>query len=86
MDESVALREIAYPDEDTLSRGVSFLYLPADTNQLMDSLWLDVKAEGAGGMTGILIALAAVVLVIAAFFVIRTSRTKKRKANRGKTS
>ena len=39
----VAESPVAYPSEEALSHGTSFLALPAETNQLMEDLWLKVK-------------------------------------------
>ena len=46
MDPEMAENEIAYPSAETLANSESFLYLPQETNQLMDSLWLEVKTGG----------------------------------------
>ncbi len=47
MDEEIANSEIAYPTEETLAKGESFLYLDTESTQLMDSLWLEVKTSSA---------------------------------------
>jgi spermidine/putrescine transport system substrate-binding protein len=83
MDPEVADNEIAYPDAETLARGESFLYLSTDTNQLMDSLWLDVKTTSNTNIVPI-ICVAAAAAAAAAFFIIRASAAKKRKAKRCK--
>ena len=82
MDPDTAQSEIAYPPAETLSRSEAFLYLPAETNQLMDSLWLEVKTDGgmdstlqlaiAGGVAGALLLLLA----------IHSLRKKRRRARR----
>lgn len=82
MDPEVANNPVAYPDEETLSRGSSFLALPTESTQLMDSLWLTVKT--AGGDTDFYlwssaIVLVAVVVLLAALKV----RKKRRIARRG---
>lgn len=85
MDESMSSSPIAYPDTDTLSRGVTFLSLPPATNQLMDSLWLDVKTVGSanyllyGG-----IAIAVVVVILAVILIRRRQKLKKRRQGYGK--
>jgi spermidine/putrescine transport system substrate-binding protein len=86
MDETVSGSPIAYPDEETLSRGQSFLSLSAQGNQQMDSLWLDVKTGAGDGAhyTGIALLAGAAVVLIAAFFYFRARSIKKRKAGRGK--
>ena len=82
MDPGTAQSEIAYPPAETLSRSEAFLYLPAETNQLTDSLWLEVKTDGgmdstlqlaiAGGVAGALLLLLA----------IHSLRKKRRRARR----
>jgi spermidine/putrescine transport system substrate-binding protein len=84
MDEEVAQSEIAYPSAETLARSENFLYLPAETNQLMDSLWLEVKTGGSSNTT-LIIAAVVVVLVVLAALVLLTLRKKKRKARRGRS-
>jgi spermidine/putrescine transport system substrate-binding protein len=84
MDEEVAQSEIAYPSAETLARSENFLYLPAETNQLMDSLWLEVKTGGNSNTT-LIIAAVVVVLVVLAALVLLTIRKKKRKARRGRS-
>jgi spermidine/putrescine transport system substrate-binding protein len=84
MDQEVAESEIAYPSEETLERSENFLYLPAETNQLMDSLWLEVKTGGNSNTTLIIVAVVIVVVVLAALILL-TLRKKKRKARRGRS-
>lgn len=45
MDPEMASSEIAYPSEEVLAKGTSFLFLPAETNQRMEELWLQVKTN-----------------------------------------
>lgn len=85
MDPEIAESEIAYPSAEVLSRTENFLYLPAETNQLMDSLWLEVKT-GSSSNTMLIIAAVAVVVVVAAVLVILTLRKKKKKARRGRSA
>ncbi len=85
MDPEIAESEIAYPSAEVLSRTENFLYLPAETNQLMDSLWLEVKT-GSSSNTMLIIAAVAVVVVVAAVLVIITLRKKKKKARRGRSA
>jgi len=76
MDPEVAESEIAYPDEETLSRSESFNALPTETSQLMDSLWLSVKTSGSE-TTGYLIAAAILVggsLFLTTFLKLRRQR------------
>ena len=85
MDPEIAESEIAYPSAEVLSRTENFLYLPAETNQLMDSLWLEVKT-GSSSNTMLIIAAVAVVVVVAAVLIILTLRKKKKKARRGRSA
>jgi spermidine/putrescine transport system substrate-binding protein len=81
MDPEAVANPVAYPDEKTLSRGAAFLNLPAETSQLMDSLWLKVKTSG--GNKTLIIGIIGLVVVIAvcAFFIIRRNKKKaKRKS------
>ena len=81
MDPEAASNPVAYPDEETLARGKAFLNLPAETSQLMDSLWLKVKTSG--GNKTLIIGIIGLVVVIAvcAFFIIRRNKKKaKRKS------
>lgn len=86
MDPEVTDSMIAYPDETTLSRGQSFLYLSTETNQLMDNLWLQVKTSTEDGGRSVVPTIVIIVLIaaIAAFFITRASNAKKRKAKRCK--
>lgn len=86
MDPEVAESEIAYPSAETLARTESFLYLPPETNQLMDSLWLEVKTGGGSGNTVLIVAAVVVVVVIIAVLVLVTLRKKKKKARRGRSA
>lgn len=45
MDQEMATNEIAYPSEDVLAKGTTFLFLPAETNQLMEELWLQARTD-----------------------------------------
>ena len=84
MDPEVADSAIAYPSEETLSRAESFLYLPAQTNQLMDALWLEVKTGSGDTTTGLIVA-AVIVAAILAALAVHSLRKKRRKARRGRT-
>ena len=83
MDPDVAASEIAYPTEETLSNGRAFINLSAETSQLTDSLWLQVKTQG-GVDTYAIVCMCAVVVLLAAYFIIHGVRKKKRIANRCK--
>ena len=81
MDPDTASSEIAYPTEETLEGGDAFMYLRPETSQYTDSLWLEVKTQG-GVDTYAIVCMCAVVVLLAAYFVIHGIRTKKRLANR----
>ena len=83
MDPEMTESSIAYPDAETLSRGESYIYLPQETNQLMDSLWLEVKTGG-DDATRMLITFLIVVAIISALLLGWTIRKRRRKARRGK--
>ena len=80
MDPESVESEVAYPDEETLSRGEAYYYLDTETTQLMDSLWLEVKTDGGMGM-GPVIGIAVVALAIGGFLFYRMSKSKKRRHN-----
>ena len=81
MDPEVVTSEIAYPDETTLQGGSSFLYQNAETTQLMDSLWLEVKTDG-NVDNGPIIGISITVLLVGGYLVTRSVRTRRRKARR----
>jgi len=82
MDEETTSSSIAYPDAATLERSQSFSYLPKQSSQLMDSLWLEVKTDGSNTAIYFVIAGVLVAAVIVLALVLR-SRKKKKKARRG---
>ena len=45
LSEEMAQSKIAYPDEDTLSRGIAYSALPSTVSQFVDNLWTKVKAS-----------------------------------------
>ena len=83
MDPDVAASEIAYPTEETLSNGRAFINLSAETSQLTDSLWLQVKTQG-GVDTYAIVCMCTVAVLLTAYFIIHGVRKKKRIANRCK--
>ena len=83
MDPEMVENEIAYPDPEILARSEAFLYLPQETNQLMDSLWLEVKTGGTS-TTEMLLTFLAVVIVILAVLIGYSIWKRRRKARRGK--
>ena len=83
MDPDMVASDIAYPSEDTLAMGSAFSYLGEQTNQLMDSLWLEVKTQGSVDSYAI-VSMAVLAVGLAAYFTIHGIRKKKRIANRCK--
>ena len=83
MDPDVVASPIAYPTEETLANGSAFINLSAETSQLTDSLWLQVKTQG-GVDTYAIVCMCAVVVLLTAYFIIHGARKKKRIANRCK--
>lgn len=83
MDPETAASEIAYPTEETLSNGRAFINLSEETSRFTDSLWLQVKTQG-GVDTYAIVCMCAVVVLLAAYFIIHGVRRKKRIANRCK--
>ncbi|MBQ9967193.1 MAG: ABC transporter substrate-binding protein [Oscillospiraceae bacterium] len=82
MDPDLASSDVAYPTEETLSNSESFLALPIETSQLMDSLWLSVKTSG-NDMTKYLIAGAVLVSAAIGLTVYAKVRRRQRLARRG---
>ncbi len=81
MDPETAESDIAYPSAETLSRSESFLFLPQETTQFMDSLWLTVKTGGSSDTVMIAITVAlAVVLVV--WLTVSSVLKKRRKLRR----
>lgn len=83
MDADVTSNPVAYPDTETLSRSQSFTYLPIESSQQMDQLWLSVKTDGSNTTMYLIIAALVIVLVIALAVVLQIQK-KKKKARRGK--
>jgi len=80
MDEETAGSDIAYPSDEVLARGQSFLALSTAATQTMDSLWLNVKTTGSSsaliiGIIGLIVVIAACVV----FFVLRKQKKARRK-------
>ena len=46
MDEYLAESEVIYPDQSVLEKGSSYLFLPAETNRYMDTLFIEVRIAG----------------------------------------
>ncbi|MBQ3530179.1 MAG: extracellular solute-binding protein [Oscillospiraceae bacterium] len=46
MDEYLAESDVIYPDQSILDKGVSYLFLPAETNRLMDNLFMEIRIAG----------------------------------------
>ena len=83
MDPEMAESEIAYPSAEVLANGTAFMYQQQETSQYCDSLWLEVKTQG-GVETYAIVCMAAVVVLLAAYFIVHKVKTKKRLANRCK--
>ena len=45
IDPEMTSSTVAYPSDEVLSKGTSFLFLHADVNQRMEELWLQVKTD-----------------------------------------
>ena len=82
MDPEVAESEIAYPSNETLSVSESFVALPSETSQLMDSLWLSVKTSG-NDTTLYLISGSILVIVAISLTIFVKLRRRRRLARRG---
>ncbi len=82
MDPDTAQSEIAYPSAETLSRSEAFLYLSAETNQLTDSLWLEVKTDGGMDSTLQLAIAAGVAGALLLLLAIYSLGKKRRRARR----
>ena len=46
MDEYLAESDVIYPEQSILDKGDSFLFLPAETNRLMDTLFMEIRIAG----------------------------------------
>lgn len=82
MDPEMADNEIAYPSEETLARSEAFYYLPTDTNQLMDSLWLDVKTGDSEDTTVMMAVTIGVIVLALAIALVHSVRKKRKRARR----
>ena len=82
MDEYLAESEVIYPDSSIRKKGTSYLFLPAETNRLMDSLFTEVRISGGEteeGSSSLPIILTFAGLGIAAVFLFLPKRKTKRK-------
>ena len=86
MDPEVASDPIAYPDEATLARGLSFSSLSLEGTQEMNSLWLTVKTADTTTTVYLILTIAAVVLVVFlwGFVKFRKRRKKARRCQKWK--
>lgn len=82
MDPEVSSSEIAYPSDETLARSEAFLYLPTESNQLMDSLWLDVKTGDSEDTTVMMAVTIGVIVLALAILLLHSIWKKRRKARR----
>ena len=86
MDPEVASDPIAYPDTETLARGLSFSSLSLEGTQEMNSLWLTVKTADTTTTVYLILTIAAVVLVVFlwGFVKFRKRRKKARRCQKWK--
>lgn len=63
LDEELVENEIAYPNGELIGELEALLTLPQETNELTDSLWTDIMAQGSNTVIFQGIFLAAVVLI-----------------------
>lgn len=86
MDPEVASDPIAYPDEATLARGLSFSSLSLEGTQEMNSLWLTVKTADTTTTVYLILTIAAVALVVFlwGFVKFRKRRKKARRCQKWK--
>ena len=86
MDPEVASDPIAYPDTETLARGLSFSSLSLEGTQEMNSLWLTVKTADTTTTVYLILTIAAVVLVafLWSFVKFRKRRKKARRCQKWK--
>ena len=82
MDPEVSSSDIAYPSAETLARSEAFLYLPTESNQLMDSLWLDVKTGDSEDTTVMMAVTIGVIVLALAILLLHSMLKKKRKSRR----
>ena len=69
--------------QTAFANGKAFINLSEETSRFTDSLWLQVKTQG-GVDTYAIVCMCAVVVLLAAYFVIHNVRKRKRIANRCK--
>ena len=81
MDPDISASEIAYPTEEMLANGQSFLNLSVEANHEMDALWLQVKTQGGVDAYAVWSMVALVVLLVA-YLIFRKIRRKRRIAAR----
>ncbi len=81
MDPDLASNEIAYPSEAVLARADSFRNLSPETTELMETLWLDVKAEGSN-LTLIIVGAVVVIGLAGGLLVMNQSKKKKMAARK----
>lgn len=77
MDEDTVASPIAYPDEQTLARGVTFENVPTDTMQYMNDKFNSVKATDSGWSIWIIVAIIVILIAAAVLLYLR----KKKRSN-----
>ncbi len=83
MDEELANSEVIYPEDSVLEKGVSYLFLPSETNRLMDSLFMELRIAGGdvseeGGSAWPIILTVAVLAVAVAFLFLPKPKNKRK--------
>lgn len=81
MDSEVAGDPVAYPSEETLSKGAAFRALSEQATQEMNSLWLTVKTADTATTVYLIMTLAAIALTVFlwVFFKVRKRRQRARR-------
>lgn len=78
--------DIAYPDAETLARASSFTALSPEATELMESLWLDVKADknDDGGIDWLMFLGIGIIAVLLLVMLILTAQKRKRNSARNR--
>ena len=77
MDPEITENEMYYPSEETIANTEVFIHLSDTTNQLLDSLWAEVKMGGPG-QVGELIAILILFLGLYIGVVVYKRRKRAR--------
>ena len=68
-------------EQQLLADEVQLVLYEPETNQLMDSLWLEVKTDG-NVDNGPIIGICITILLVGGYLITRSVRTRRRKARR----